>query len=267
MLRRISFLLVVVLSAAIFAVGQTNPPSITLDELLAKNLKAHGGADKLSAVKSVRMKGALEYAPGAELAMTIDIQRPDKVHYDFTLQGMTQMQGFDGNVGWGNDPFSGKRDAEPLGEDDLKDIQEQAFFGFGLSAYKDKGFKLEYIGTEPVEGSDAYKVKVSLTNGDEIYYYLDTDYFLEIREEVKRKVRGAEREIDTSIGNYKEVAGLQFPFYFETGTKGNPNTQKISIEKIDINPAGMDELRFKMPEKKTAAPPAQKPEKKAAANE
>ena len=113
---------------------------------------------------------------------------------------------------------------------------------------------------EPVEGSDAYKVKITLPNGDDITYYLDADYFLEIREEVKRKVRGAEREIDTSIGNYKEVAGMQFPFYYETGTKGNPNTQKISVEKIEVNPSGIDDALFRMPEKKPAAP--QKPAEK-----
>src|SRR4051812_36060182 len=104
-------LLVAILAIVSFASAQTTP-NVSLDELLAKNLKAHGGAEKLSAVKSVRMIGALEYAPGSELALTIDIQRPEKVHYDFTLQGMTQMQGYDGTLGWGNDPFSGKRDAE-----------------------------------------------------------------------------------------------------------------------------------------------------------
>jgi hypothetical protein len=229
-------------------------PNMTLDELLARNLKAHGGAEKLNAVKSIRMKGTLEYAPGSELDLTVEVQRPEKVHFDFTLQGMTQVQGYDGKVGWGNDPFSGKRDAEPLGEDDLKDIQEQADAGLPLTVYKDKGYKMEYLGMEPVEGSDAYKVRVTLNNGDDITYYVDADYFLEIREEVKRRVRGAEREIDTSIGNYKEVNGLQIPFYFETGTKGNPNTQKTSIEKVEINPPGIDDSRFKMPEKKTPTP-------------
>ena len=260
------FLIALIMSTFVTAaIAQSSPP-LTLDELLAKNLKAHGGPDKVNAVKAVRMTATLEYAPGSEAAYVIEVQRPEKVHFDFTLQGMTQMQGFDGKTGWGNDPFSGKRDAEPLGEDDLKDIQEQADFGFPLIGYKDKGYKMEYVGVDPVEGSDAYKVKITPTNGDEIFYYLDTDYFLEIRAEVKRRVRGAEREIDISIGNYKEVAGLQIPFYYETGTKGNPNTQKISIEKIEINPPDLNDSRFKMPEKKSQSAP--KPaEKKEATNE
>src|SRR5260221_9196372 len=179
-----NLLIAIIASTFVASASAQSSPPITLEELLAKNLKAHGGADKVNAVKAVRMTAALEYAPGAEAAFVIEVQRPEKVHYDFTLQGMTQMQGFDGKIGWGNDPFSGKRDAEPLGEDDLKDIQEQADFGFPLIGYKDKGYKLEYVGVEPVEGSDAYKVKITPTNGDEIFYYLDTDYFLEIREEV-----------------------------------------------------------------------------------
>lgn len=266
MLRKTALLLTMATGLSLASFAQSKPAEVTLDELLAKNLKAHGGADKVNAVKFVRMATTLEYAPGADADFTIEIARPDKVHYGFTLQGMTQLQGYDGKVGWGNDPFSGKRDAEPLGEDDLKDIQEQADFGFSLSAYKDKGYKMEYLGMEPVEGSDAYKVKITLPNGDDVTYYLDADYFLEIREEVKRRVRGAEREIDTSIGNYKEVAGIQFPFYFETGTKGNPNTQKFSVEKIEVNPPGVSDALFKMPEKKSAAP--QKPaDKKGATHE
>ena len=265
MLRKIS-LLAMATSLSIVCFAQSKPAEITLDELLAKNLKAHGGADKVNAVKSVRMTTTIEYAPGADADYIIEVARPDKVHYGFTLQGMTQSQGYDGKVGWGNDPFSGKKDAEPLGEDDLKDIQEQADFGFPLSAYKDKGYKMEYLGMDPVEGSDAYKVKITLPNGDDVTYYLDADYFLEIREEVKRRVRGAEREIDTSIGNYKEFAGVQFPCYFETGTKGNPNTQKISVEKIEVNPPGVGDALFKMPEKK-AAPPQKPADKKGATHE
>lgn len=261
-----TFLLLAAASFVTAAFAQSSALSMTLDDLLAKNLKAHGGADKVNAVKTMKLEGTLEYAPGSDLSLTIELQRPDKVHFAFTLQGMTQVQGFDGKLGWGNDPFSGKRDAEPLGEDDLKDIQEQADFGFPLMSLKEKGYKLEYLGVDEVEGSDAYKIKASLPNGDDIIYFLDSDYFLEIRQEVKRKVRGAEREIDTSIGNYKEVAGLQLPFYYETGTKGNPNTQKISIEKVEVNPPGITDADFQMPEKKPAAA-AKTAEKKGATHE
>jgi hypothetical protein len=266
MFRKAFLLLAVPTALSLASFAQSKLTQVTLDELMAKNLKAHGGAEKVNAIKSLRIVTTLEYAPGADADFTIELERPDEVHYGFTLQGMTQSQGYDGKDGWGNDPFSGKRDAEPLGEDDLKDIQEQADFGFPLSSYKDKGYKMEYLGMEPVEGSDAYKVKITLPNGDDITYYLDADYFLEIREEVKRKVRGAEREIDTSIGNYKEVAGIEFPFYFETGTKGNPNTQKFSVEKIEVNPPGISDLLFKMPEKKPAPTPKAE-EKKGATRE
>lgn len=266
MLRKTFWISTVAALLSIALWAQSSQPSITLDELLAKNLKAHGGADRLNAIKSLRMSTTLEYAPGADGDFTIEIARPDKVRAAFTLQGMTQSQGYDGKLGWGNDPFDGKREPEPLGEDDLKDIQEQAESGLPLVVYKDMGYKMEYLGMEPVEGSDAYKVKINLPNGDDITYFLDADYFLEIREEVKRRVRGAEREIDTSIGNYKEVSGMEFPFYYETGTKGNPNTQKITVDKIEVNPPGIDDAYFRMPEKK-AVPPQKPADKKGGAHE
>ena len=114
MLRKTALLLSMVTSLSLASFAQSKPPEVTLDDILAKNLKAHGGAEKFNTVKSVRMTTTLEYAPGADADFKIEIERPDKVHYGFTLQGMTQSQGYDGKVGWGNDPFSGKRDAEPL---------------------------------------------------------------------------------------------------------------------------------------------------------
>ena len=38
---------------------------------------------------------------------------------------------------------------------------------------KPKGSKIEYIGHDVVDGDDAYKLKVTLKNGDVMYYYLD----------------------------------------------------------------------------------------------
>ena len=61
---------------------------------------------------------------------------------------------------------------------------------------------------EPVEGTDAFKLKVTLANGDVRYYYMDTDYYVPIKIETKRMIRGAEQEFETSLGDYKEVAPI-----------------------------------------------------------
>src|SRR3954467_170744 len=86
MLRKTSLLLAMATWLSIATFAQAKPAEVTLDEILAKNLKAHGGAEKVNAVKSVRMIAKLEYAPGADADFVIEIARPDKVHYGFTLQ-------------------------------------------------------------------------------------------------------------------------------------------------------------------------------------
>src|SRR3954470_4407983 len=48
-------------------------------------------------------------------------------------------------------------------------------------------------------------------------------------------VRGAERNYETILGDYKEVNGWYLPFSIENGAKGNPNRQKTTYSKIEAN--------------------------------
>jgi hypothetical protein len=78
------------------------------------------------------------------------------------------------------------------------------------------------------------------------YTYLDADSYLAIREESKRTVRGSEVEVESTIGDYKEVGGLLIPHSIQNGAKGRPEKQDIVIDKIELNPP-LDDARFKMP--------------------
>ena len=138
---------------------------------------------------------------------------------EFTFQGMTGVHAYDGKTGWKIEPWQGKKDAEPIGEEELKGIQEDADFDGPLVNYQEKGNKVEFVGAESVEGTDAFKLKVTLKNGDVRYYFMDTDYYVPIKIESKVMVRGAEREFETSLGDYKEVAGVYLPHSFESGAR------------------------------------------------
>jgi outer membrane lipoprotein-sorting protein len=218
----------------------------TLDEILAKNLQARGGADKLKAVQTIRLTGTMTVGPGMEAPFVVEQKRPNLVRTDFTIQGMTGSQAYDGKTGWQIMPFGGRKDAEPMPEDQLKQVEEQADFDGPLVDYKVKGHKVELIGKEKVEGSDAWKLKVTLKNGDTRYLYLDADQYLEIRTEGKTTVRGTEIESQSTIGDYKEVNGIMIPFAVEQGAKGSPQKMKMTIQKAELN-VPIDGARFKMP--------------------
>jgi hypothetical protein len=76
---------------------------------------------------------------------------------------------------------------------------------------------------------------VTLKSGDLKYYYLDPDYFLEIRITTRRIVRGTEREFEMDLGNYEQVDGVYVPFSLEIGPKGAPKSQKVTVERVEFN--------------------------------
>lgn len=221
-------------------------PAQTVDEIVAKNIAARGGLEKIKAVQSMRMSGKTTIGPGGEAPMTIELKRPHKARLDVTVQGMTLTQAYDGKNGWQINPFGGGHNAEPMSPEDLKDAEEQADLDGPLVDWKDKGHKVELVGKDKVEGTDAFKLKVTLKNGNVQYIYLDADSYLDIKTEEKRTIRGTEMETEQTIGDYKEVAGLMIPHSLETGAKGHPEKQKITIEKVETN-IPIDDSRFEMP--------------------
>ena len=69
-------------------------------------------------------------------------------------------------------------------------------------------------------------------------------------------IRGAEREYETALGDYKEVAGWYLPFSFETNVKGSQDKSKIVYDKIEAN-VPIEDSRFGIPA--AAKPPEKKP--------
>jgi len=210
-------------------------PAQTADELVNKNIQAKGGIDRIKAVKSVRMTGKLNAGGGFTAAETQENQRPNLVRETFSLQGMTAVTAYDGTTGWQIQPFGGKKDPELMGEDDLKDLLLDADFDGPLVDYKEKGNTVEFLGHDVVDGDDALRLKVTLKNGDIVYYYLDPDTCLEIRKEVQTIIRGSIRESVTEMGAYKPVAGVMYPFSISQGSKANPAQATTTIQKIEVN--------------------------------
>src|SRR5438874_8871032 len=228
----------------------------TAEELVAKNLEAKGGVDKIKAIKSYKFSG--KYQQGSFSAQVAQLAKaPDYIREMFIVQGMTQVQAYDGKTGWQISPFQGRRDPEMLGEDDLRDISEDADFYGPLVDYKDKGNAVEYLGHDTVDGDDVYRLKVTLKNGDIVYYYLDPNTYIEIRTERPQFIRGAVRENQTDLGSYKHVNGVFFPFSIARDPKTRPDQKgTVTIEKMEAN-IDIPDSGFKMP----AAPatPAAKP--------
>jgi outer membrane lipoprotein-sorting protein len=243
MIRKVLGLVALALLVAAPAASQS------VDDIIAKNADAKGGLAKLKAVKSMRATGKMTIGPGIEAPIVLEQKRPKSIRIDVTVQGLTIVQAYDGSTAWTFNPMSGRKDPELAPSEMVKQFEEQADMDGPLIDYKDKGHKVELLGKDKAEGADCFKLKVTLKNGDIQTYYIDAENFLEVKVESKTTVRGTETESETILGDWKEVAGMMMPFSVDSGQKGSQQRQKITIERIEVNPA-IDDARFKMPEVK-----------------
>src|SRR5262245_56083635 len=98
------------IAAAVLAAAAPSPsPPPTADALVARNVAARGGRERLSNVRSIRMTGRLAPSgPGVEAPIRLELKRPDRIRMEVTFQGMTGVQAFDGTSGWQIAPFRGQ---------------------------------------------------------------------------------------------------------------------------------------------------------------
>jgi len=238
-MRHTLIVLIAVCCFAAFSFSQT------ADELIAKNIQARGGMEKMKAIKNFRMTGRFEGGGGFTASVGQESARPNLIRQTFTLQGMTAIQAYDGATGWQIQPFGGKKDPELMGEDDMRDLLLAADFDGPLVDYKEKGSTVEYLGHDVVDGDDALRLKVTLKNGDIIYDYL-------IRIPSSRSARkssslsGALCGSRGGFGSYKPVAGVMCPFSISSGSKNHPDAQTSTVQKMEVN-VTIDNADFALP--------------------
>jgi len=239
--------------AVLYCLVPARSQAQTADEIIAKNVAARGGLEKLHAIKTLRVTGRFSQG-GFRATFVQENKRDDKVREEVILQGMAQVQAYDGHSAWQINPFGGRKDPKLMSEDDAKPLILDADLEGPLVDYKRKGHTAEFVGRDPVEGTDCYKIKLTLNNGDVRYYYLDADSYLEIKFETQTKVRGTVQYNETMLGDYEPVDGVYFPFSIETAETGTEDWSRFRVEKVEPNIA-LEDSRFSSPMAKTDAKP------------
>ncbi len=245
---RKTWCLVVTFMLAAAAVAAA-PPGFTADELVQKNIAALGGREKLAAIHSLKFTGTTSFGGGdfiLHMPCVTYQKRPGLLREERTMQGLTAITAYDGTDAWSLQPFGGRRDPDRLPPDVVKLLAVAADIDTPLVDYAKKGHRVEYLGTEDVDGTDAHKLKVTLAGGNMHYYYLDPDYFLVIRVVTQTKIRGVEQEQETDFSDYELVDGVYMPLAIESGPKGGPHGYKQEWEKVETN-VPIDDSMFAFP--------------------
>lgn len=252
-MKRLSLILSILFIAFIIKPASVDAQDMDVDEIINNYLENTGGVDAWNALKGIKTMAKVNQG-GMEIPLEI-VQLSDGRQYTMiNFQGNTIMQGvFDGETMW-NTNFqtmkAEKADAEltemmKLNANDFPD----SFLG-----YKEKGYTIELVGMETMEGTETYKIKLVrepiTVEGEKVddisYYYFDTENFVPIAMESEVKV-GPQKGIiqQLTFSDYQEVEGLYFAFSMTQGIKDGPS-QPLMFETIELNPE-VDDSVFAFP--------------------
>ena len=244
---RVAPLVAVAITSAFAPAERASAP--TADQVIAKLIAARGGRAKLASVHTARLFGIITFANGVGGPLVVSIARPPRIRSQFTMNGRTMTQGYDGHVAW---LFDGTA-AHPLTADQSANVAAGADFDGPLVDYAAKGNRVTLVGLDTADGRPAYDVRVTLASG------LVDDYFIDTVTWMQAKWRGGRKEDTVAVvyeswfRDYRRVGGVQFAFRIDSRTVGRPGFQLIALDSVQLNPALAPDL-FTMP----AAAPAVK---------
>lgn len=227
----------------------------TVDEILENYFENIGGLEKLRSIEGIKTTVKISQM-GMEIPMEIIRLKDGRTLTAMTIQGQTyHQQTFDGETLWGHNMMTQK--AEKMDSELTENFKLNTNdFPNEFIDYKDKGYTVELLGKETIEGTEAFKIKiikepisVDGTPEDDIaFYYFDTESFVPISMSTEVKTgptKGMVQKI--SFSDYQEVDGMYFAHSMSVGAEGQPTTVPMTIESIEVNPT-VDQASFAFPE-------------------
>ena len=239
----------VCLSLAIMIGLPTLCPAQTVDELVAKNIAARGGMDKIKAIETLKITRTVGTGIGNNVKVIVYRKRPQlyRAEQGPATPGATMTpRGVNAEDAW--DTQAGKIVLRPgPAEAETRDID--ADFDGLLVDWKAKGHTVTFDGREAMPGGDAFKLKVKTKSGAERTIYLDATTHLERRHTGQMTLpNGRKLDVVIDFSNWKEVNGVKFPFDITEDRTGGMPAQSLVIytEQIEAN-VPMDDGLFATP--------------------
>lgn len=241
-----SFKTILTIGLSLFLLGMTHQV-LAQDESLEDILEAHYeaiGQDALNEVNSITFKGKMMMQT-MEMPMSRFQQRPNKIRQQGTFQGTTFIMCYNGESGWMVAPWTGSADAQPMPDEQVDDMKQEADMDGFLYNYEEKGHTVTLEGMEEVEGTEAYKIKVVTNKEDEIFFYLDVDSYMVLKTTSTMMREGKEMTSETFFSNYKMIDGIAVAHSLTVS--GAQGQQEIIVEELTFNEEYEEDF-FEMPE-------------------
>ena len=238
--------------ALVWADEVQSPAQLTAAQIVDKSVAAKGGLQSWRAVQSMSFSGKMD-AGGkgkdiVQLPFVMEMKRPRKMRVEIEFAKEKAVQVYDGVNGWKLRPYLGRNDVEPYTPEEMNSASMEPGLDGLLVDYSAKGNKVELVGTEKVEGRDAYKLKVTTKENQVRHVWVDSQSFLEVKiDGVPRRMDGRPRPVQVYLRDYKQVNGLMVPYTLETVVEGFKPGHKMVIETVSVNPK-LEDSHFVKPQ-------------------
>ena len=186
-------------------------------------------------------------AKQVELPFVMDVKRPGRSRVELEFAGKTAIQVFDGKNGWMMRPYLNRGNWEPFSPEQTESQFGKWDVDGPLFDYAAKGTKVALEGVDKVDGQDSYRLKLTLKDGKVQHIWIDAHTFLDVKVEgAPRRMDGRTHTVYTYQRDFRPVQGVLVPFALETVVDGYPDTHKMVIKKVGLNPK-LDDTLFTKP--------------------
>ncbi len=203
------------------------------------------GLEKLQKTDAIIMTGRVIQMDN-EIPMKMYQKRPKKIKMEAKIKDGTEfVQAYDGENGWAIMPWTGSSEPRDLDSDQMRVVEQMSDIEGDLYNWEEKKFVLTLEGSDKLNDTGVFKLKLIKPSGDEFLFYLDKKKYIILREDTKVERNGAPFESIILFKDFKPVEGMVMPFEIETKMNGQV-VSKFIIEDVEINPQ-IDDSIFEKP--------------------
>ncbi len=235
MLLRMSLLIAVLAGGACFSASAQ-----TVDEVITNYENALGGKEKIASIKSLYEEGVAVMQNGNEVTSKIWKVQDKLFRREIAFGAGNVIIVVTDKQGWSSNPQSGGS-FQSLPAEALKPLQQELDCVGPLANYAAKGHKAELLGREDLNGVSCFKIKLTLSTGQDITYYIDPNTWYIVRQALKgggmmggRRPGGANGDTETKI-DYSHYQKTSDGYVFAMTVTVVGMGASLNYEKVEVN--------------------------------
>jgi hypothetical protein len=235
------------LFALLFVALTISASADKVEDILNKNIKAHGGEKAMKEIKSTYIEMDMGVM-GMNVPMKTWMKSPDKSRTEVNAMGQNTITVKNGNKEWMKQGTQVKElTPDEIGQMEFQEKMNSPVASNMFLDYKKNGYSIAYNGSETVDGKDCEKI--TMINKDSsitMYWYFDKNtgleskYIIKLPDAPEENQGQAPSQIEITIKEFMTVDGIVIAKVFETNL--GMYVASMTIKKIELNKPIEDSL-------------------------